>query len=225
MNCVKSLVLVPVVMAAMCVPALAQEGENEVPQHYFTGTGGAAFNLDFEDPSFTFAAEYGERVLHRDVQAYANFSYVDNLMSQRMRDNLVLAGEDLTALTGVPWQFSGHDRGLAFTIGGKFLFPADLKFRPYVGGGFGILNLRRYVTERDLGDVSETFYDLTGLNDGVMDAGAVSANKPLAEILIGAGGAFGRTYIDVAYRYRKAFHSFEPIAFSQITFGIGYAWY
>ena len=224
MNCVKSLVLVPVVVAALSVPAIAQEKENDLPKHYFTGIGGATFNVDFEDPAFMFAAEYGER-LHRDVQAYANFSYIDNLMSTRMRDNLVLAGDQLTASTGVPWEFTGHDRGMAFVIGGKFLMPADLKFRPYVGGGFGILNLRRYVTERDLGDVSESFYDLTGLNDGVMDAGAISANKAMAEILIGAGGAFGRTYIDVAYRYRKAFHSFEPIEFSQITFGVGYAWY
>jgi hypothetical protein len=224
MNVVKSLVLVPMVVAGMSVAAFAQETESNVPKHYFTGLGGATINLDFDHPAFMFAAEYGER-LHRDVQAYANFSYMDNLMSQRMRDNLVLAGDDLTASTGVPWEFRGHDRGMAFVIGGKFLLPADLAFRPYVGGGFGILNLRRHITERDLGDVSEGFYELTVLNDGVMDAGAISANKPLTEILIGAGGAFGRTYIDVAYRYRKAFHSFEPIAFSQVTFGIGYAWF
>ena len=55
--------------------------------------------------------------------------------------------------------FAGRDRGLAFTMGGKFLIPADMKFRPYVGRrASGVLNLKRRITERDFGDVSETFY-------------------------------------------------------------------
>ena len=80
--------------------------------------------------------EYGERV-HRDVMAYANFTTCDNLMSSRMRDNLVVAGDDLTAQTGMPWQFAGRDRGLAFTMGGKFLIPADMSSVPMSAAGSG----------------------------------------------------------------------------------------
>jgi hypothetical protein len=189
------------------------------------GVGGAAFDVTFETPTATFAVEYGERVTP-DVQAYANISYTHDLMSDRMRQYLLDAGATLTALDGVNWEFIGRDRGLSFTAGGKFLMPVNLRIRPYVGGGLGILNLRRRITEDHLGDVSESFYDLSGgLYDGVISAGSVSANKPLAEVLLGVGGAFGQTYIDVGYRYRKAFNTFEPIEFGQLTFGIGVAWF
>ena len=165
--------------------------------------------MDFENPSSAFAAEYGERV-HRDVQAYANYSYVDNLMSSRMRNNLEVAGADLTAQTGSLWQFEGRDRGLAFTMGGKFLIPGDMKFRPYVGGGLGVLNLKRRITEQQRGDVSEAFYALTGVNDGVIDAGETSVTKPLGEVVLGIGGAFGRTYVDVEYSTATCFTRPSP---------------
>jgi hypothetical protein len=224
MNFVKSLSLVPVVVFAMTSPALCQDAPAPAgpPKAYLTALGGAALNMDFKNPASVFAVEYGERV-HHDVIAYANFNYVHNLMSTRMRDNLVVAGDDLTALTGVPWEFVGRDRGLAFSMGGKFLIPADMQFRPYVGGGLGILNLKRRIIERDFGDVSETFFEMTGLNDGVIDAGTTSTTKPLAEVMLGVSGATGRTYLDFAYRYRRAFNSFERIQFSQITFGVGVA--
>jgi hypothetical protein len=152
-------------------------------------------------------------------------------MSDRMRQNLVTAGQTLTALDGVLWQFDGKDRGLAFTVGGKFLAPIRSRVRPYVGGGIGLLNLKRRITERDFGEMTEDFALLGDvgvpvqyLNDGVMKAGATSATKPLAEIIVGAGGAIGRAYLDVSYRYRKAFHSFEDIDFGQVTVGLGMAW-
>ena len=223
MNVVKSLSLVPLVVLALSSPASGQDGPDGPPARYLTGIGGAAFSVEFEEPTAMFAVEYGERV-HTDVQAYANLSYVTDLMSERMQQNLVLAGETLTVLDGILWEFEGRDRGMAFTVGGKFLMPITARFRPYVGGGLGILNLKRRISERDLGDVTDGFYGLTGLNDGVMDAGATSATKPLAEILVGFGGAAGRTYVDIAYRYRRAFHSFEPIEFGQLTFGVGVAW-
>jgi hypothetical protein len=219
----KSISLMSLVLLALAVPARGQDAWSSAPPRgYLTASGGAAFDTNFEHPATSVAVEYGER-LHRDVQAYAMFSYVENLMSTRMRSNLTEAGITFTQATGVPWEFRGRDRGLALTVGGKFLMPIAASFRPYVGGGLGVLNLRRRISERDLGDVSESFVLLTGLNDGVIDADRVSATKPLGEVVLGAGGAAGRAYFDIAYRYRKAFHSFEQIHFSQVTAGVGLA--
>ena len=215
----KSLSLIPVLVLAAATPALCQD---QTVRAYVVAAGGTALNNDFERPATAVAVEYGERV-HRDVQAYVAFGYVENLMSERMRGNLDLAGMELSQSTGVPWEFHGRDRGLTFTVGGKYLLPANRAFRPYVGGGLGVLNLKRRITERDLGDVSGTFFDLTGRNDGIIDAGATSVTRPLAEIILGAGGAAGRAYFDIAYRDRKAFHAFENIAFSQVTAGVGVA--
>ena len=221
---VKSLWAVPFALVILSSPAAGQEATDTPPKFYLTATGGAAFDVKFDDPTATFAVEWGER-LHHDVQAYANLGYVSNLMSDRMEDNLVLAGDTLTAIDGVLWEFKGRDRGIAFTVGGKWLAPIKSRMRPYIGGGFGLLNLQREITERDLGDVSEGFFLLTGLNDGVFDAGDTSTTKPLGEILIGVSGAIGRAYLDVGYRYRKAFNSFEPIEFGQVTVGVGVAWH
>jgi hypothetical protein len=224
MNLVKSLTLVPLMAVALSSSAFAQDGAAQPPtKRYFTANGGAAVNINFEHPAATVGAEYGERI-HRDVYAYAMLNYVDNVMSDRARNNLVLAGDALTAVTGVPWEFNGRDRGLAFTMGGKFMMPANMRVRPYVGAGFGIVNLKRRINERDLGDVTDEFYDLTLLTDGVIDAGSTSITKPMAEVLLGIGGAMGRTYLDVAYRYRRGFHSFDEIEFSQLTMGVGVAW-
>ena len=219
----KAISLMSLVMLALAVPARGQDAPNSVPTRgYLMASGGASFDTNFDYPATAVAVEYGER-LHRDVQAYATFGYVENLMSTRMRSNLTLAGTTLTDLTGVPWEFRGRDRGLAFTVGGKFLMPIASALRPYVGGGLGILNLKRRISERDLGDVSEAFVSLTGLTDGVIDADRTSANKPVGEILLGFGGPAGRTYVDISYRYRKAFHSFERLEFSQLTAGVGLA--
>lgn len=224
MNLVKSFTLVPLMALALSSSALAQDRPAQPPtKRYMTGFGGAAVNINFEHPATAVGAEYGERV-HRDVFAYVALNYVDNLMSERARNNVVLAGEALTAATGVPWEFNGRDRGLAFAMGAKFMLPADMRVRPYAGAGFGMINLKRRINERDLGDVTDTFYDLTGLTDGIIDAGQTSITKPMAEVLLGLGGAVGRTYVDVAYRYRRGFHSFDEIEFSQLTFGVGVAW-
>jgi hypothetical protein len=216
MNLVKTLSFVPALVAALAVPAIAQDtSAGTPPAHYLIGLGGASVNLDFEHPSTTLAIEYGER-LHDDVQAYANVGFVSNLMSDVMRDHLVTAGDLIGG------EYTGRDRGLTFSLGGRFLWPSDMRFRPYVGGGFGLLNLKRRISERQFGDVSEFFYEATGLNDGVIDASRTSVTKPLGEVMLGAAGTFGRTYVDVAYRYRHAFHA-QPVKFSQVTFGIGVA--
>ena len=38
------------------------------------------------------------------------------------------------------------------------------------------------------------------------------STKPLGEVVLGIGGAFGRTYVDVEYEYRYMFHSSEPVS-------------
>jgi hypothetical protein len=147
-------------------------------------------------------------------------------MSDQMRQNLVAAGEILTAGTGQLWEFRGHDRGLAFTAGAKYLFPTRSTLRPYVGGGFGVLNLDRTIRERDLGDVTGEFFLLTSLpGDGIIAATETYTTDPLAEAIVGVSGAFGRTFLDVSYRYRWGFHEYGPIEFSQLTVGVGVAWH
>ena len=217
MNFVKTLPFVPAVILALTTSALGQDTPPPpVPKGYLTAVGGAAFNLDFEHPTPTIAIEYGERV-HHDVQAYANFSFVNNVMSDTMRQHLVTAGEMFDDV------FSGRDRALTFSMGAKYLLPSDMKFRPYVGGGLGIINLKRRITEAEFGDVSDFFYALTGLNDGVMNAGDTSVNKPLGEILVGVNGVSGKAFVDISYRYRRAFNP-VTVEFSQVTFAVGMAW-
>jgi opacity protein-like surface antigen len=159
--------------------------------------------------------EYGERVSN-DVMAYANFSFIDNMMSELMRQNLVNASSMLGQ------QFTGRDRGMAFTMGAKYLLPTAKRFRPYFGGGFGLVNLKRNITEATFGDVSESFFFMTGLNDGVIDAGQNATTRPLGEVLVGVSAALkNRTYLDAKYRYGRVFNTVENVDFSQVSFGIG----
>jgi opacity protein-like surface antigen len=208
--------LIPCLLIAGAAPAWSQEPTSPPPiERYVTGAAGAAFAVD---TVAAFSGEYGE-VVSRRFHAYANYSYIDNLMTDAMRTNLAVAGEVLTAVTGTTRSFTGRDRGLAFTVGAKFM-PGHSAFRPYVGGGAGALHLRRTVTEASLGNVTESFAAESGLNDGVIPAGQTSSMKPLAE---GMGGLFivhGRTAVDVSYRYRKAFHAAD-LSFSQFGVGLG----
>lgn len=217
MKRLKALSIVPVILAAVATSAAAQDARpaDTTPRAYFEGIGGAAFNVDFDDPAPTFAAEYGERV-HRDVYAYASFRFIENLMSDEMRINLQTASTDLGL------SFSGRDRGLTFTVGAKYMLPRAMRFRPYFGGGLGVLNLKRRLKERGLGDVSEQFFLMTGLNDGVVDVNSTSSTNAMGEVMVGlAGATSNRTYIDLSYRYGRAFHTTEAIDFGQLSFGLG----
>src|SRR5215204_4939218 len=93
MKCLHALLCVPVLLSAVAGPALAQDaGPNSYPQaparRYLIAAGGSAFNQDFDNASAVFGGEYGDRV-HRDVFAYASLMWIENLMSQQMRDHLV----------------------------------------------------------------------------------------------------------------------------------------
>ena len=217
MKCLHALSFVPVVMTVLASPALGQTAPppSGGPGSYLIGVGGGAFNQDFDDPTTVVGGEYGERV-HRDVYAYAGLTYFDNLMSAAMRSHLVSAG--VTQGTA----YSGRDRGLAFTLGAKYLLPTTARFRPYFGAGFGLINLKRTITDGLGSDVTTTFSLDTGLNDGVVPPGDDASTKPLGDLIVGVGGTFNRRgYFDVKYRYGRVFQSAVNVDFSQISGGIG----
>jgi hypothetical protein len=220
MKFAQSIVLAWVGVVALATPALCQQttdgADRSEPRYLTANVGGAV--LDSETVA-TFAVEYGERI-SRHVQAYANLSYVDNVMTDTMRDNLVLAADALTTVSGSTYTFSGRDRGLAFTAGGKLVVPGRT-FRPYAGAGIGGIQLRRTIHEASLGDVTTSFVTETGLSDGVLNVGDDTTSKPLGEIVAGVGINARKGYIDIGYRFRKVFHTSTPIDFSQLGVGFG----
>jgi hypothetical protein len=86
------------------------------------------------------------------------------------------------------------------------------------------MQIRRTITEASLGDVSQAFATQAGLGDGVISAGITRELKPLAEVVAGVGFVLKNTYVDVGYRYRRAFHSATTVELSQVVFGIGAKW-
>ena len=219
MKCLHALSFVPVVLTVLATPALGQNAAAPAPvmgpEQYLVAIGGAAFNQDFNNPTVVVGGEYGERV-HKDVYAYAELTYLDNLMSQLMRNHLDAASANYGA------SFNGRDRGLAFTMGAKFMLPSSVRYRPYFGGGFGLINLERSINEPLMGDVTLTFSELTGLNDGVVPPGQNSTTKPLGEVVGGLAIPFNRRgYFDVKYRYGRVFQSTENIDFSEISVSLG----
>ncbi len=221
MQMLKPLSLVPVLLFALTASALAQQPADLDPfpvRGYLIGGGGASLNPQ-QSPSFT--AEIAERV-HRNVQVYVSVGYFYNLMSRSTRDQVAQVGRDLEEATGVPWVFDARDRGLSFTVGTKYLIPTGSQIRPYVGGGVGAINLRRAIREIDLGDVTEDFLLEFGVGDGVVDITSGSTTRPMGELAAGFNIVVGRAYLDVSYRFRKAFHTIErSFEFSQVGASAG----
>jgi hypothetical protein len=212
--------MVPGVVLMMATVAAAQQGRpaSSAPldHGYMTGAAGASFS---DTQAATFGIEIGE-TLNPRVQAYAAFNYFDDLFNDRAASDLNDLGNYLTTLNGIPWEFQGRDRGLAFSGGARYLLSRGPTFRPYVGGGPGVLNLQRTIRERSLGDVSDPVLVVFGAPDGFIDARERSTFRPMAEFIAGVGIASGRTYVDVGYRLRKVFHV-ESFTFSQFTVGVG----
>lgn len=183
---------------------------------YMTGAAGASFS---DTRAATFGVEIGER-LNPSTQAYVTFNYFDNLFNNEAGSNLSTLADTLTRTTGQRWQFNGRDRGMAFSGGAKYLLARGSSVRPYVGGGPGVINIRRTIVDRTLGDVSNAVIGVFGAPDGVINASEASTFKPMAEFITGVGLASGRTYVDVGYRFRKVFHA-ESLTFSQFSVGVG----
>jgi opacity protein-like surface antigen len=220
MTAFRSMSLVPCLVLLTATIATAQQdraaSQPPLDNGYMTAAMGASFS---DTRAATFGVEIAE-TLHPRVQAYAAFNYFDNLFNDQASSDLVDLASYLTRITGDPWQFSGRDRGLSFSGGAKYLLSQGPTFRPYVGGGPGVLNLQRTITERTLGDVSDPVLVVFGAPDGFIEASEQSTFRAMAEFVAGVGMAHGRTYVDVGYRYRKVFHV-ESFSFSQFTVGVG----
>jgi opacity protein-like surface antigen len=217
----KQFFLAPAFVFALAAPALCQQqggASISIPEQ--RGYVAALAGVEFEPPTRpVISVEYGEN-LHRDVQAYATFSYFENLMTRGLQDDLTTTAQAITALTGDRVEFHGRDRGLVFAAGAKYLIRASEAIRPYVGGGAGVLNIRRTIQEPRLGDVTTAVLGDFGL--GEIEFTGVSLTRPMMEAALGVGVVAGQTYIDLGYRYRRAFHMREQLDFSQFAAGIGF---
>lgn len=220
MTVLRSVSLVPCLVLLTATIATAQQdraaAQPPLDNGFMTATMGASFS---DTRAATFGIEIAE-TLHPRVQAYAAFNYFDNLFNDQASSDLVDLASYLTRITGDPWEFSGRDRGLSFSGGAKYLLSQGPTFRPYIGGGPGVLNLQRTISERTLGDVSDPVLVVFGAPDGFIEASEESTFRATAEFVAGVGMAHGRTYVDVGYRYRKVFHV-ESFSFSQFTVGVG----
>ena len=220
----------PILLASFLVLALSGSafGQTEptpspspLPERrYLTAAGGISFESD-GDP--TFGIEYGERV-HRYAQAYTVLSYFDDLFPRTSREDLEQLGRALSTLKGETWEFHGRDRGIAVTAGGRLTVPARSSVQLYLGAGAGGINLKRTITERTLGNVTNLALGTVGA-DGIVDLTETSTLKPMAEGVAGLALAAGRTYIDVGYRFRRIFHTPGPFEFSQVSVGVGMRWF
>ena len=101
----------------------------------------------------------------------------------------------LATLTGDPWSFSGRDRGIGVVAGAKYVFGSG-SIRPYVGGGIGILNLKRTVSEARIGDVTQAVLNDFDLGDAELVT-VEGVNKPLVELAFGVRIGSGRTHFDL----------------------------
>jgi len=206
MNWLKSISFLGLLIVA--APALAQQRPVPPAQRplrgYLIGGGGASINT--AQTSVMLSAEIAENVT-RVIQAYMSVNFYDNIMSDASRNQLQQVGSALTTITGTPWVFQGRDRGRTFTFGGKVLVPATASVHPYVGGGFGALNVRRIIHEQSRGNITQAYLAQFGSPDGVVDPTDTDTTHPMAEVAVGVGAVVRKAYIDVGYRYQKAFHT------------------
>jgi hypothetical protein len=213
--------LASLLIAGVAVPAAAQQApqRNSGPlRGYLTAGAGAVFGLPQASP--TFSGEIAERV-RPNLFVYLAANYFENVITDEALDDLAAAGTLLRTETGLPWEFSGRDRARSVTLGVKYLAPTATSLHPYIGGGFGVLNLRRTIVERNRGDITETFFSEFGAPDGAVDPAQTNTNRPMGEIAAGIGVAVKRAYVDVGYRYRRAFHTANNLALSQIGVSAG----
>jgi hypothetical protein len=221
MPALRSFLLVPCILLLSAATGLAQAPSGPAPANpehgYIIVFAGGAVS-DTTTP--TFGVEIGEHVT-RQVQAYLTLTYFDNLIRDEAVSALDALAADLTATTGLPWQFDGRDRGLALSVGGKYLFSTDGAARPYIGGAAGFVNLKRTIHEIDLGDVTEDILETYGAPDGGIDPMQSSTFKPMLEAAPGVSFVNGRLYVDVSYRFRKIFRSREPFYVSEVHVGVG----
>ena len=205
MNMFKPTSFVAILLAA--APAFAQQPAAPHPEPvrgYLIAGGGSTINAP--QNSLTISAEIAENVT-RPLQVYMGAAFYDNVMSQAARDQLAQAGTVLTALTGNQWVFEGRDRARSFTVGTRYLFATSSSVQPYVGGGLGAINFRRTVHELTRGNITEAYLAQFGSPDGVVDSTQTNTTRPMTEVAVGVAMAVKKAYVDVGYRWRKAYHT------------------
>jgi len=210
-------------MLLVAAPAFAQQRPVPAPsplRGYLIGGGGASMGSTAQT-AVTLSAEIAENMT-RNVQAYMSVVFYDNIMSEAATNQLALVGNSLTALTGTPWLFEGRDKGRSFTFGAKVLVPGTSSVHPYVGGGFGALNVRRVIHEQSRGNITQAFLAQFGSPDGFVDPTDTDTTHPMGEVAAGVGAVIKRAYVDVGYRYRKAFHTTnQSFEISQVGAQVG----
>jgi hypothetical protein len=198
------------------LPAVAQQPAPPTPVGiYVSAEAGALFQ---PQTSAAFGVQFGERI-HRNVIGYATMSYFENVMSKDLTDSLPQLSQLLTARTGRPWDLHGRDRGVGFVAGAKYMVGQGTK-RPYIGGGAGAIGIRRRITDRLAGDVTSATYREFGVGDSALTTTGNLA-RPLVEATLGVDLEFGRTRVDLGYRFRRVFHLVDAPSFSQGSVGIG----
>ena len=209
-------------MLFVAAPALAQQRPSPAPRPlrgYLIGGGGASIGP--AQTAVTLSAEIAENMT-RNIQAYMSAVYYDNVMSDAATNQLGLVGSSLTALTGTPWVFSGRDKGRSFTFGAKVLVSGTSSVHPYVGGGFGALNVRRVINEQSRGNITQAYLAQFGSPDAIIDPTNTDTTHPMGEVAAGVGAVVKRAYVDFGYRYRKAFHTGnQSFDISQVGAAVG----
>jgi hypothetical protein len=212
-------------MLLIAAPALAQQRPAPAPRPlrgYLIGGGGASLGQAVPaQTSLTLSAEIAENMT-RNIQAYMSAVYYDNIMSDTQANQLALVGNTLSAATGTPWVFQGRDRGRSFTFGAKVLVPGTSSVHPYVGGGFGALNVRRTIRELSRGNVTQAYLTQFGSADGLVHPADTDTTHAMGEVAAGVGAVIKGAYLDVGYRYRRAFHTgSESFNISQVGAAVG----
>ena len=189
---------------------------------WVSGVGGASFGPVVQ-PGSIFAVEYGDDI-GPNAQAYLTLTYFQNVMPQDLRDDLSALSAALTATTGRTWDLIGRDQGVTLIAGGRYLFGSRSGVvRPYVGGGAGIVNLKRTIADPRAGNV--TLAVLDEFDVGTFNLTIRGTTKPMVEGTAGIAFFNGPVYVDAGYRYKRAFRiDGETLYFSQGVVGIGYRW-
>lgn len=199
---------------AIASPALAQQPASAPVGISLTVQGGA---LVQPRTAAAFGVEFGERI-HPNLVTYATLSYFEDVMSTQLTDQLAALSQTLTTKTGRAWDLHGRDRGVGFVAGAKYMVGTGT-MKPYFGGGAGALAIHRQIIDPRAGDVTAATYKEFLIGDPALTT--VTRTRPLAEATVGVNLDFGRTHVDVGYRYRRAFHLSQKADFSQAVVGVG----
>jgi opacity protein-like surface antigen len=208
-------------LVAGVAPALGQAAAPQSTQRDYGWVAfatGATFGNETETAA-AFTGEYGEDVTPH-VQVHATISYFENLMPRETTDDLSALSASLTTTTGTTWNLRGRDRGVTMIGGGRYLLNPRGTMRPYLGGGAGIINLKRTIVDPRVGDLTASVLSEFGV--GSLSITTQTLTRPLIEGGLGVGFFTGPVYVDVGYRYKRAFHLDETFDFSQAVVGIGY---